>query len=157
MLDLVYRDQRPALTPAQKEALKARFGELVYESFLSKVYKNGNGGAPLKQIITSLEQIEYWFQYVFPVPGDIESEKNNIFKNNDHYKEEGIVPEDYIIFAEDPGANLFSVNKETGGVYYHATDMWDEDASLSENHDESISLVSADIDVFLHSLRIKED
>lgn len=63
-----------------------------------------------------------------------------------------VIPENIIPFGIDWGGNLFCINKNNDSIVFYATDSFDENLSLDENHRNAQRYLTCSFSDFINNL-----
>lgn len=68
-----------------------------------------------------------------------------------------VIPSNIIPFGNDWGGNFFCLNKDDNSVVFYATDSFDPDVSMSENHRKLQKKLSSSFEDFIDGLVLEDD
>lgn len=89
-------------------------------------YLKYNGGQPKRTWIVTEDGDEYTINYFFPM---VHTSEESPMTVEDYYEQlvtkKKLLPKNLIPFADDDGGDLYTMDKDTGEIYYYAMDTKD--------------------------------
>lgn len=100
---------------------------------LKKVYRLSNGGYPSRQYHVD-DDHEIWFQRMLPIESvPLPEDEMGLIETMTKLQQDNAIPEEWIAFGMDPGANLLACQTSKDGVWYMPMDEWDQTQTIAHN------------------------
>ncbi|CAN7602984.1 SMI1/KNR4 family protein [Trinickia sp. LjRoot230] len=153
------RCEKP-LTRADIDAAEEEVG-MPFPTGFREHYLRYNGGIPALSCFPATEECEpIEVATFFPIKYNSPEHdlKRTVIEGKYHFmRGKGVIPEGLLPFAGDHGGNFFCLDLKGGDVYFFATDAFDPDLSLEENHEKAKRWLTHSFEEFLISLTHDED
>jgi hypothetical protein len=125
----------------------------IFPQDLKKIYRLSNGGYPDRQYHADAYN-EIWFQKLLPIEvKPLPEDEVGLIETMEKLKKDKTIPDGWIVFGMDPGANLFACQTVVNGMWYMPMDEWNQAESAKQNWDRSSKRVAQSIGDFFDGLQ----
>ena len=154
-----FRNCATAISDADLDAAEASLGFVLPAQFRQH-YLTYNGGNPELSIFPGddlNEPVEVAAFYPIKNNTPAFDTKNSLLV--EHYRwmcGKDVIPSSLLPFGHDPGGNFICLNVPDGGVVFYATDSFDPDISMTENHAKVQRRLADSFEEFMDQLDLDE-
>ena len=152
MIPLHFIDASRKLSDQDLTYAERRIGHPIPQD-LKNIYRLSNGGYPDRQYHVDADN-EIWFQKLLPIEvNPLPEDEVGLIETMKKLQKGKAIPDGWMVFGMDPGANLFACQTAANGVWYMLMDEWDQAESARQNWDRSSKLLAPSIGDFFDGLQ----